>query len=243
MLKSLANALLIIFSLNAIFLVLGLTWLYGSNRIDGERFRATLDLYRLSIDQEQYEIEKAQDLAEQTRQAAIEAARLEEAADGPITLTERLAADQEADEVARLRLERFQREIADLRRRMDNDKLLLAKEKEEIQQQREALEQRVKELEEKQASEDFQKALGMIEALKPKQAKAHFQYMMQQGQLTDAVDYLAAMQPRKAGAALREFKEPMEVAQRAELVQQLRQRGVDLLEQVAADLSVAEPNP
>jgi hypothetical protein len=41
------------------------------------------------------------------------------------------------------------------------------------------------------------------------------------------VDYLAAMQMRKAAGVLKEFKTPQEVAQASELLELLRRRGVD----------------
>jgi len=242
--KAIGIALIILILLHVLVGGLGAGWLYMTGRLSSDRVQKTIDLYKPTIAQARARAEKAKELEEQARQTAIEAARLKEAADGPITLTDRLQAEKEADEVARLRLERFQREVADLRARMENDKRLLTRQKEEIEAARQELEQKLQAREEKLASEDFKKAVAMIEALKPKQARDHFVYLMQQDETDVAVDYLAAMNPRKAGAVLREFKEgQQQIAQRAELVRQLRTRGVDLLGQDQSTDRVAGTNP
>jgi len=242
--KAVGIALVILILLHVLAGGAGLGWLYLTDRLNGDRVRQTLAMYRPTIAEAKARAEQAKQVEEQARETAIEAARLEEAAEGPITLTDRLQAEKEADEIARLRLERFQREVADLRARMENDKRLLARQKQEIEQAREDLEEQLKARKEKLASDDFEKAVALIESLKPKQARDHFVYLMQQGDTEVAVDYLAAMQERKAGAVLREFKEGAEqIAQRAELVRQLRTRGVDLLGQDDAADRVAGTNP
>jgi len=244
MAKAIGIALVVIVLLHVLAAGAGVGWLYATERLSGQRVQQTIDLFQPTIAEAQARAEEAIALEERARESAIEAARLEEAADGPITLTDRLQAQKEADEVARLRLDRFQREVADLRARMDADKRLLAQQKQEIEAARAAWEQQLKERQEKLASDDFKQAVAMIESLKPKQARDHFVYLMQQGDTEVAVDYLAAMSQRKAGAVLREFKEGEEqIAQRAELVRQLRTRGQDLLAQDQASDRVAGTNP
>ena len=76
--------------------------------------------------------------------------------------------------------------------------------------------------------EDFKKAVGLLEALKPKQAKQILQDMLQDGKELEAVEYLAAMKMRKAAGVLGQFKQNQEIAQATMLVERLRQRGINL---------------
>ena len=74
---------------------------------------------------------------------------------------------------------------------------------------------------------DFQQTVKMYQQLKAKQVKQIFQQLLAQGMTGQVVEYLAAMQIRKAAAVIREFKSPNEVVQAANLLQSLRERGLD----------------
>ena len=81
----------------------------------------------------------------------------------------------------------------------------------------------------KRQDEDFKNAVKMVEQLKPKQAKDLFVNLINQQQVGQVTEYLAAMNLRKAGSVLKEFKEPAEIAMATDLIERLRQRGVNLL--------------
>ncbi|NJL32148.1 MAG: hypothetical protein HC898_11290 [Phycisphaerales bacterium] len=65
----------------------------------------------------------------------------------------------------------------------------------------------------------FKLALQMYEQVRPKQGKQMMQELIVKGQMDQVVEYMAAMQLRKAAAILKEFKTPPEVAMATELVQ------------------------
>ncbi len=77
----------------------------------------------------------------------------------------------------------------------------------------------------------------MLEQLKAKQAKSMMQQMIAAGQTEEVVDLLTAMNLRKAGSILREFKSEAEIAQANELLKHLRGRGVDLMTSAASALN------
>jgi formate-dependent nitrite reductase cytochrome c552 subunit len=127
------------------------------------------------------------------------------------------------------RVERLQRDIADLQRQLGLAKDLLAKQKTDLDAQRKEFEEAVARERDLHARADFAQAVQTYEQLKPKQVKEMFQALMKDGKTRDVIDYLAAMQGRKAAAVLKEFKMPDEIPQATDLVQKLRDRGVDLL--------------
>lgn len=203
-------------------------WLWMGGRLNGERFEQAVDLFSLTIEEQRQREAEAAKLAEQTRQRAEEARRLEQVADGPMTLQQRLAQEQEADEVAMLRLERLKRETDDLRRQNELFKQALADQQGELERQRETFDREVGQQQQQQQDENFKQTVTMYEQLKAKQAKQVFQEMMDAGRLNEVVEYLAAMQTRKAGAILREFKADDEVSRATRLLDGLRNRGVDV---------------
>src|SRR5690606_35920985 len=153
----------------------------------------------------------------------------EAVADGPKTTQDRLAEQQQRDEIAEARVLRLQRDIADLQRQLELAQTQIAKDRAQLVADRQAFEQARQRDLELQASESFQQAVQTYEQLKPRQVKQMFQQLLDEGKSAQVVDYLAAMQLRKSGAVLKEFKEPDEVGQATALIEALRQRGIDLL--------------
>jgi hypothetical protein len=172
---------------------------------------------------EQEKLKKQRD-----EEVAREAARLERVADGPAQLAQKIAEDQEKDEIALQRLERLKRDIQDLQRTNDLARRLLMEERAKLDAERKTFSELLAAEQKKRDSAEFQQAVKMYEQLRAKQAKEMFQQLMAQKQTDQVLDYLAAMQIRKAAAVLKEFKTAPEVAQATELVQRLRERGVNL---------------
>src|SRR5690606_33928022 len=75
--------------------------------------------------------------------------------------------------------------------------------------------------------EGFQSAVKTVESLRPRQVKAMFQQMLADGRERDVVDLLGGMDLRKRAAVLGEFKAGEEAGQAADLLQRLRDRGLD----------------
>lgn len=214
-------------------------WLYGTGRLNRERVMAVVETFKPTLEEEARQKEEATRLEAEAKAVAENAARLEATAEGPLTLTDRLAADEQKDEVAVQRLERLQRETTDLRRQIDRAKELLAKQKGELDDEREAFDDFVASTTTRLQDSDFQQAVGMYEGLKPRQSKQMFQDLIAKGETEKVVNYLASMQGRKAAAVLKEFKSPPEIEQATMLIQKLSERGV----YPVPNAPLAEANP
>lgn len=201
-------------------------WLYASGRVDHARLAKVVDTFKQSIDDEQATLEAAQKEAEDEQARQQQALRLEAAKDGPMTLGDRLTALRRTDERAQLRIDRLERARADIQSQIELAQSQLAEEHKRLEAARAAFEKFVDQRTEQIRDEDFQQAVTLLEAQKPKQAKAMIQTLLAAEGEGLAVDYLAAMQTRTAAKVLAEFKTPEEVVTATGLIEALRQRGV-----------------
>ena len=245
--KVLWAIIVIVLVLNTLAFLGLLGWLYNTGRIDKQRIMSARQVFELTIEEEKRQGELAKELEEQSRQQALDIARLESVKDGPITLADRLLAEQQADELSVQRVQRLRRDIDDLRKQLTLAKQLLAKQHEELTAQKESFEQAVAKETKLKNDQDFQQTVKMYQQLKPKQVKQMFQQLLNQDMAGQVVEYLAAMQIRKAAAVIREFKSPAEIVQAADLLQSLRERGLDFsMEDLGnvnqAQQSLAVPN-
>lgn len=224
--KSIAWATMILILLHLLAGVGFGAWLVTSGRVNRERLVHVVETFKPTIAQEEAEEAHAAQLEAEAKVLAANAARLEAVSQGPQTLQDKLATEEQADELAIHRLERLQRETDDLRRQIERAKELLAKQKADLEAERQAFQEFVDATTKQMQDADFQQAVKMYEQLKPKQAKQMFQQMLAQNQTDEVVAYLAAMQLRKAAAVLKEFKSLPEIEQAAGLINKLRERGV-----------------
>lgn len=201
-------------------------WLAATHRIDRERLAQVVEVFELTIDQERAREQKAAQVTAAAQAVARKAARLRAVADGPQTFQDRLALEEQADELAIHRLERLQRETSDLHRQIERAKEFLTQQKAQLDEQRAAFKAFVEATTTRMQDEDFQQAVAMYEQLRPKQAKQMFQTLMDRGKTDEVVNYLAAMQLRKAAGVLKEFETPPEIQQATMLIQKLKGRGV-----------------
>lgn len=218
---------LILIHVVAVFALSG--WLYATGRLSQERVDRAVGVFKLTMQEEQKQDEQAAAAERAAKELADQVKRLEEVADGPRTTGQVLAEQQKRDEIAEARVQRLQREIADLRQQLELAQAQIAKDKAELEEHRAAFEAVQERAVAERTDANFQQAVKTYEALKPRQAKQMFADLIAQGREAQVVDYLAAMQMRKAAAVLKEFKTEPEVAQATKLVEMLRARGVDAL--------------
>lgn len=240
MIKSLLAAFIILLLIHLILAVGFVGWLQASNRLDGERMQAVVDMFTPTID----EVEKLRaeaEAAEAEAQAARDQLiRLESVAQGPQTLEDRLTMNFEADEFDLHRLERLNAETEAIRRRLDQDKQLIAKELDELREQQAEFDELVARTTASLRDDDFKRAVATLEQLPAKQAKQVIQQYLADGKTDDAVDYLASMQLRKSAGILKAFKTEEELPQAAMLIDELRNRGADPFGQ-ASNATTTEP--
>jgi len=228
--KALWTVISVVLLINVLLLAAGVGWLHRTGRLGQQRVDRVREMFSKTIKAEEQEVLKAKELEEQTRKQAQEIARLESVSDGPVTLIDRLQAEQRGDELAAQRVARLRRDISDMRRQLRLAKRLLAEKHETLKTERRAFEEAVERQLKLREDEDFQQTVRMYQGLKAKQAKQMFQRLIGQGKIGQVVEYLSAMQMRKATAVLKQFKSPEEVKQATDLLQKLRERGIELIQ-------------
>ena len=232
--RSLWTALVFVLIVNFLALVGFVGWLVADGRLDRARMDQVVSLFSMKVADEAAAKQLEETKKQRDAETAREAARLERVADGPAQLAQQIADDQEKDEIALQRLERLKRDIQDLQRTNEVARRLLAEERAKIDTDRKALQDALTAEKKKREDEDFKQAVKMYEQLRAKQSKEMFQQLMTQQKTDQVLDYLAAMQLRKASAVLKEFKTGPEIVQATELVQRLRERGINIDDQAQA---------
>lgn len=222
--------ILVVVHLLALF-VGGPAWLYASGRLSEARLWEVVDIFRKTIEQEEADrLAAEKEIAEQERRART-AARLERVGDGLTRIDNRLAMQKLADEVAMQRVARLERTIQDLRRTLDARMEQVREAKAALDVEREAFEKAKQAYMDRMTDEHFQQAVALYENVPSKQAKEMFMQLIERGGQEQVVDYLIAMQQRKAAAVLKQFKEEDEAPIVTALLERLRVRGVEFIDE------------
>ena len=218
---------LLVIHLLAVLVFVG--WLHTSGRISKERLDKTVEIFRMTTENQKAKELEDEQFAEAARLKMEEAVRLEQTAqNGSVSMSQRLDRSRQDNGMALIRLERMEKERQVLQRFAKNLEARLQKEREDLEQREAKFREFLASESHRRQDEDFKKAVGLLEALKPKQAKQILQDMLQDGKEFEAVEYLAAMKMRKAAGVLGQFKQNQEIAQATMLVERLRQRGINL---------------
>ena len=239
--KTLWTAVTTVLILNVLALIGGIGILYATGRLDGDRVRGIVETLKMTIEEEDEQQALAGQLEEQNRLQAVEASRLNAVRHGPVTLADQLKTTHDSEDTSLHIANRMRRDIADLQRQVEIAKQLIAKQRETLTAEREAFDEMAKRHAEPKDDQDFRHAVAMYEKLKPKMAKQMFIRLLNDNKTQQVVNYLAAMKMRKAAAVLNEFKSPPEIVQATELIQQLRDRGMQPV--TSADLATNQPKP
>lgn len=234
------NVISVLLLLHLVALIGGGFWLHSSGRLSRQRLHAAVEIFRPTLEEERAREAHAADLARQAQEVREQAAHLQSVALGPRTVADRLQEQDLRDSIAEARVQRLQRDILDLQRRIESDKQMLLQQKSEIEAREGELRAAIERETKLRNDRDFKQAVAMYEQLRARQAKEIFQKLLAEGRTDDVVDYLAAMQLRKAAAVLKEFKETSEIGQATVLLQRLRDRGIRV---DPADPTPAGPTP
>ncbi|WP_432799458.1 hypothetical protein [Poriferisphaera sp. WC338] len=225
MIRLLGVAIIIALILNTLALAGLIGWLGFSGRLDRDRVDQVVSLFEMTIEDqaaaEAAQLAEAEEILKKTQ----EAARLEAASRGPHSFAQRLNEEGVASEVAVARLERLNREKADLHRLLQLDKQMIEQQRSALKKEREAFAEDIKQQAASSKDEDFQRTVQMLTKLKPKQSKEIFLRMLDAGELDQAVDYLNAMPTRVSGKILSEFKTAPEISQMKVLLDRMATRG------------------
>jgi hypothetical protein len=223
-LKTAWNIIAILCLLNLVLLAGGVAWLYETGRLDRTRYDAMVAMFKPTIARQQADEEAQRKKEEALRVEREKIAHLKQVEQGPVTLSDRLSADQQADEMALQRMSRLQTEIADLRQGLASQNQQLAMERQQLVEDRRAFEAELSRRQAMLASVDFRRAVETLEQIKPAQAKQMLEDLSTKGKSDQVVEYLVAMDLRKSAAVLREYKTPAEITEAAALLEKIRLR-------------------
>ncbi|MEM1211529.1 MAG: hypothetical protein AAGI68_04445 [Planctomycetota bacterium] len=202
----------------------GVAWLYASGRLDQARLDRLIDLFTPTVAEEQAQLAAAEQAEQEVAEQAARLERLAAVATGPISVDQRLAANAAADDYTRELLGRLQTDIKSIQDRVAQDRRLLQAERDELDQREAAFEEFMRQRTEQLQDEDFKQAVKALSELKPAQARDTIDALIARGQQDQAVEYLAAMNSRKAAGILRQYQDPADAGQLADLIEALRQR-------------------
>lgn len=222
--RTLFTAFILVLVINVLALGALAGWLGSSGRLSKERLRDAVAVFNNTIEEDAQLAKDAEQAEIEALALAERALRMEQVAGGPVTPEARLEAIQVVDDKRRALLERQKVEAEALKRQLDTQQKLIEQRLAELNEKQQIFDEAIASKVEKMQSEDFKEAIAMLEQVPPKQAKQYFQKWLADGLDEQVVDYLSAMEERKAAKVLKEFKLPNEVTQAATLIEQLRQR-------------------
>jgi hypothetical protein len=221
--KALWTAVSVLAVVNLLLLGGGLGWLAKSGRLDGARIREV----RAILSDTAAEREAAAKAAE--KQAAIDQAAAEEAlvaARPPVTAAEELKLRLLESQADSERLERLKREVQDLRDAVARERRLLEDRWAELERERGAFEAMRRAVADADGDEQFARALVVLEKMSPVDAKKTLSAMLDRGEKMQVVSYLNSMGDRPRTAVLSEFVKDTQTPLAAELLEELRTRGI-----------------
>ena len=214
--KKLWNILVLALAVNFVALLAGVGYLYRTKRLDRERVGAIRGLLfpesaaapaspattRPAASTTQPVLKLEEMLAAHAGRPAAEQAQFLQR-----TFDSRMAA-----------LDRRKQDVEALHALVRNAEAQLAREREEFEDRRAALEAREQEATRLAADKGFQDSLKLYGTMRPKQVKDVF------ATLPDdvVVRYLRAMEPREASKIIKEFKSPAELARLKALMERVR---------------------
>ncbi len=233
--RSAWNTLSFLAVVNLFALGLFVTWLWGSQRLDGQRLAALRELFAQTIPQE--------------REAAAEDARAEEAhrrwqaqqggpANPALSSADSMRVSGEMEEQANRISTRLSDEAAILLEQLDLRETELDRREAELAARESAWERAIRDEQYRRTDEQFAQAVGQLERLKPKQAKAIIVRLVNDGKREEALAYLDAMNERVAAKILGQFNTDQERQLATEVLEGLRTLG--LAGGVAPELSNAD---
>jgi len=225
-----------VISLLAVVHILGLAgfvgFLAGTDRINAERVELVRDTFMLTVAEEQAEEEELAAVAadaESTDERVATASDIDDPA--PVSVAERLAQERAQNEATLRQIERTRKEVEDLRRNLKLAQERVQKQHDQLMAEKKAVEEKLTQIEQRLNDEGFKKAVQLYEALPAKQTKQMFVKLIGEGQIEQVVMYMEAMESRKAGGVMKEFKSEADLAMAVDIAERLRARGTHLVSQ------------
>lgn len=224
--KTIGGILIVLVIAHLLAAGVGLAWLETSGRLSTERLSQAKDIFVFSIEEEKDQLAEKEKLTQEQQKVLDEKARLEEVAEGPITVNDRLKQDQTKRDLVLAKIQRLQREMNDMNRNLEFAKVQLTRDKKQLEKERAAFKKFKEDMENQRMDADFERVVNTYAKLKPKLAKKAFLDLIQKNKTNKVVAYLAAMPLRTSASILNQFKDDNEVSIAADLLEQLQKRGI-----------------
>jgi hypothetical protein len=238
------NVILIFAFVHFLAAVLLVSWLGFNGRLSPQRLRQVRDIFALTLAEEQGAQEQAAELEEQARDQAAVLARLNTVEQGLRDAVSSTTTNQQTTEARFLAQQRHRDELAGMQAQIALARRLLTKKQTQFKTDRDAWLEQARQQKEQDSSEDFAKTVKLLERIKPKQAMQMFMKMVQDERRSQVVEYLAAMNLRKAASVLKQFKTDDEITVASDLLKALKAGRIKLpgVGAPAAALPSAEPS-
>jgi len=219
--KNLTKAIIIVALFNILALLAGAGWLYSSGRIDKARVLRVTQLLEKPI-----AVELAELKSEQAKAAKELADQEKPLPKIPLNTDERNLVRVEMTQVDRQRLDRMKREVQNLQLTLSKQRKLVDQDRTALEKERADFEQMRKRLAGLEGGAQFQKSLGTLEGMKPKDAKKVLSTMLDDSKSEEVISYLSAMDDRVRTSIMSEFIKSGDEKLAADLLELLRVRGL-----------------
>ena len=216
LIKKLASAVVVILALNFVGMAIAGVMLAQQANLTAEKWQAVKDV--LYPPEGEYD-ENAEEDAEPEPPTPMEqlVALLDEQSGKP---AESRVTDMNLELDERLaEATRRERELIDRERTVQMAMRQLAADRKSFETQREAWQQAITDVRDRESDEGFQSSLALYESMQSKQVKAIFIDLDDETVLS----YLRAMEPRQASKILKEYKSPAEVERARSILEKLRE--------------------
>ncbi|MBL4591895.1 MAG: hypothetical protein JKY96_08050 [Phycisphaerales bacterium] len=218
------NKLFKVISVIAILNLLGILgfagWMFSSGRVDPGRMMEVQSLFGETIMQRDMRV-----AAEEKEAAELLANTEKPLPPTALTTDERNHIRVEMTQVDRQRKARTEREIENLKASLVRQQRMIDEDRVKLQAEQDAFDAMRARLEVIEGADQFAKALSVLEGLKPKDAKASLQVLLDDGKHEQVVSYLSKMDDRIRIKIFTEFiKSDNQLA--AQLLESLRTRGL-----------------
>lgn len=208
-------------------------WLFASGRVNGERLQRVREIFHPTIAEEQTQVAETEAKAAEQIKLVEEEKRLLET---PMPRTEQVISVERFQQRAALAVRSLQDEQRRLLQDLSSREQGVTEREESLAKRKVDWETSIAEEKERQTKEQFRKAVRLLEAAPPKQGKEWILELVKSNREDQAVSYLDAMNPAKSAALLKAFKGEGEAKVATDLLERLRQLGLE------SEINAGAPN-
>lgn len=219
--------------LNLMALLAAVGWLANSGRLDQRRL---VEVRELLLETTAQRDERERSAADEAERQEVQQRAEEVAQNPPMGAEERLAVRLMRSQADEERLRRLRREVEDLQASISRQRRLLDQERAKLQVDEAAFRDQRARIVELEGDDQFRKALVVFETLKAAEAKEAMDALLASGKRDEVVAYLNAMEDRARSKVIAEFIKAADAPLAAQLLEDLRVRGI-------GDLAAGDPLP